>query len=110
MPPCRAAVHRSAEVSDGAVAAPEKNLRIGNICPFSQSYFLRRWIAFKIAFYFFVVHAANLGKKPRSSKGRKETWRLICCGFIRFSSNVLIANCMRFAKSRPHFNALRIFL
>lgn len=70
MPPCRTAVHRSAEVSDGAVAAPEKNLRIGNICPFRQSYFLGRGIAFKIAFYFFVVHSANLGKMPRTYKGR----------------------------------------
>ena len=96
-----ASVNGPVKVSDGAVAAPEKNLRIGNICPFGQSYFLGRGIVLKIAFYFFVVHAANLGKKPRTYKVRTGAWHLICCGFIGFSNNILKTNCMRLPLNHP---------
>ena len=72
MPPRGASLHRSAEVSDGQIAAPQKYLRIGDIGPLGKPYLFRRGIMLKIAFYLFRIHDAKLGKNPCSVKGYGE--------------------------------------
>lgn len=77
MPPCRASVYRAVKVSDSRIAAVEENLRVGDICPFSQSNFLWGRIVLKMAFYFFMIHRAKLPKKPEQRKGVKDENALI---------------------------------
>lgn len=72
MPPCRASVYWAVKVSDSRIAAVEENLRVGDICPFSQSNFLWGRIVLKMAFYFFMIHRAKLLKKIEQTKGIKD--------------------------------------
>lgn len=72
MPPCRTAVYRPVKISDGGITAVEENLSVGDLRPFGPDYFLRRRIALKMAFYFFMIHRAKLLKKPEQRKGMKD--------------------------------------
>jgi len=68
MPPGRASLYRTVEITDADVAALQKKLRICNLCPGLPFHLKGRRKRFKMSFYIFVIHAAKIIQNHISDK------------------------------------------